>query len=235
MNQHIISFAVSDAIEKARNYYIQTCGLSFEKDKHVRMMRIAEDILNEGIKGLHMYALISEFGKEVLKDNAMVLNGVTFRCNAFSQLDQDKVLAIYPYILTIGEITTKSDSISDQLFADIWGTSFVDAARDLLQDEIEEHLKEKYNRTDIVVSSSFGPGFYGMDVTMMKKFFQVLDGSKVGVELKGNSLLLPLKSCAGFYVAVENKWVLPPADCQNCLGNAGGCSFCKNNPQKLSL
>lgn len=234
MNQQIISFATYDAEEKARNYFVQTCGLDFDKNKHVRMMQIAESILKEGIGDIHIKALISEFGNEVLKEDLMALDKVVFQCNAFSQLEQKKVLAIFPYILTVGEVSTKSESISDQLFADIWGTSFVDTARDLLQSTLEEYVSKKWNRTDIVVSSSFGPGFYGMDVTMMCNFFEVLDGNKINVELRGNSLLVPLKSCAGFFIAVEDEWVLPPADCQNCKGNSGGCQFCMNNPQKLS-
>ncbi|MEA4988791.1 MAG: hypothetical protein VB095_12105 [Anaerovorax sp.] len=234
MNQQIISFATNDAIDKARNYFIQTCGLNFDQNKHVRMMQIAESILEEGVRDIHMQALISEFGNEVLNEDLMTIDKVAFQCNAFSRLEHDKVLGIFPYILTVGEVSTKSESISDQLFADIWGTSFVDTARDLLQREIEEYVNKKWDRTDIVVSSSFGPGFFGMDVTMMRNFFEVLDGDKINVELRGNSLLVPLKSCAGFYIAVEDEWVLPPADCINCIGNTGGCHFCKNNAKKLS-
>lgn len=234
MNEKIFSFAIETAIEKAREYFIQTCGLKFDNNKHVRMMEDAEAVLKQGIQDVHMQALTSQFRGNVLNDDRMILDDVVFQCNAFSRLEHGKVLAVYPYILSVGEVSTVSDSIANQLFADIWGTSFVDTARDLLQEELEKEMMQELNREGFVLSSSFGPGFYGMDVTMMKNFFEVLDGSKIGVNLRGNSLLVPLKSCAGFFVAVEGEWVLPPRDCQNCLGNSGGCRFCKNNPQRVA-
>ncbi len=235
MNQEMISFQIEDAVELARTYFIQSCRFDLSKREHIRLMQAAENILREGMKEIQIRALVSEISelpKDTLEDDVIILDGISFQCNAFSQLQIGSIAGIYPYILTIGEIKTKSKSASDQLFADIWGTSFIDAARDLLQKWIEKHLREKHNQNSAVVSSSFGPGFYGMTVTAVSDFFQLLDGRKIGVELTESGILLPVKSCTGFYIAAHHEWALPPGDCLSCLGNAGGCDFCKNNPKR---
>ena len=74
---------------------------------------------------------------------------------------------------------------------------------------------------------SFGPGFYGMDVTQVGNYFNLLDAEKINVKVKDNSLMLPLKSCAGFFIVVEDESKLPSVDCISCMADHKGCNYCQ--------
>lgn len=219
-----IDIPTDKALPIARKYYMRTCGLDEGQgsSKHARMLQRSISILGEVLPTVSMKAVIGEYPGSCLQDTKLVLDGVEFECSAFARLDPERIRGIYPYVVTAGEVRIDNGNISDILFGDIWGTAFAEAGRDLVR-----HIIASQN-SDITVSSSFGPGFYGMDITMVGQFFELLKPETIGMELKNTSLMLPLKSCAGFFVVTEDEWSLPTRDCASCLGNtkSGGCRFC---------
>lgn len=224
LEQTLYTFKAADAMPGAWRYYLKTCGLEEKPDspKHARMLARSTAVLDTVLPQLNLRAVTAELPGNCLDGETLDAYGTRFVCRAFARLTPSRVRAVYPYVLTAGDIFMDTENVSDQLFADIWGTSFTDAGIELLEDRLE-----KLN-PGLTLSSSFGPGFFGMDISMMQRFFEALDPGAIGVTLRSSSLLLPLKSCAGFFISLLDEWSLPTRDCESCLGSAGGCRFCAN-------
>jgi hypothetical protein len=212
----------------AMEYFMKICGFNREGEKYQRMLKQGLDI-KEMIKDrVEIKAVVSSFPGSTITGNTAVLSGITFECNAFQRLDPEHISGIYAYIMSAGIYELDdNDPIMDQLFADIWGTAYVDAGLEALKRFVETDIRNACGKDNITVLDSFGPGFYGMEVTQIGKFFELLDGDKIGVKARSNSLMLPLKSCSGFFVAVDDLTRLPASDCQSCRGGAKNCAFCQ--------
>lgn len=223
-NAVLHTYSAADALPIAWQYYLKTCGLEGTQDapRHARMRARSLAVLEEVLPKVSIRALSARFSGDCICGETLLLDGIPFECRAFGRLERGRVRAVYPYLLTAGDVFLETENVSDQLFADIWGTSFTDAGVELLAGELALE-NEGY-----VLSSSFGPGFFGMEIGMMERFFSLFDAAQIGVTLRSNSLLLPLKSCAGFFISLSDEWMLPTKDCESCIGNPGGCRFCRN-------
>ena len=212
----------------AMEYFLKICGLDREGEKYRRMREQGMEIKKMLSDRVEIKAIISSFPGSSIQGNLAVLSGIGFECNAFQRLDPEHVTGVYAYILSAGiyELDNE-DPIMDQLFADIWGTAYVDAGLEILKKYVEKDLQETCGNSDITVLDSFGPGFYGMDVNQVGKFFELLDGDKIGVKARSNSLMLPLKSCSGFFIGVDDKTSLPASDCKSCRSEYKNCAFCQ--------
>lgn len=211
----------------AMEYFMKICGFNREGEKYRRMLKQGMDIKERIRESVDIKVVISSFPGSSIKDNRAELNEVTFECNAFQRLNPEHVRGVYAYILTAGIFELDdSDPILDQLYADIWGTAYVDAGLEVLKKFVEEDLNGADGSGDITVLDSFGPGFYGMDVNQVSSFFELLDGDKIGVKARSSCLMLPLKSCSGFFVGVDVKTSLPGSDCKSCRSEYKNCAFC---------
>ena len=225
----IVSIAREWADPIAKEYFLNICGFNRDREKHKKLIDIGMTIKEKIQDIAQIRAIVSSFGHNVISDNCVKLDGVKIECNAFEQLNTASIKEIFIYILTIGKYgLDEQDSIMDQLYTDIWGTAYVDAGRVILRKIILDKYCEDHDLRgqNIFISDSFGPGYYGMDVKQVKNFFEVLDYKKIGVELKSSSLIMPLKSCVGFYIITDDETLLPGEECKNCFGNNGGCRFC---------
>jgi len=223
-NAFLHTYSAQEALPAAWRYYLKTCGLPEEPalPRHTRILARSSEVLNDIWPKISVRALTKRFPGDCLSGETLTLEGVKFECRAFGRLDPARIHAVYPYLLTAGDVHLDTDNVADGLFADIWGTSFTDAGLELLGRTLSSE-NEGYT-----LSPSFGPGFYGMDIGMMERFFALFDASAIGVTLCGSSMLIPLKSCAGFFIAGKDEGMLPVRDCESCIGNPGGCRFCKN-------
>jgi hypothetical protein len=232
-----------EADKIAEDYFRTICGFNRESMKHkprTESMMAAGISAREKISdSIHLRAILSDYGSEVVKDRAIRINDVSFFCNAFERIRPESSIRLYAYIVTAGEFELKDASITEQFFADTWGTAYVDAGRDILQKLIREdiaafvpHPGKTAGAKDFFISDSFGPGYYGMEVTEIGHFFEILDGSKIGVTASAQSFMLPQKSCAGFFIAVNDITQLPGEDCRSCLAGKKGCNFCRFNVKK---
>jgi hypothetical protein len=234
MNSQLIRISVEEADRYAQDYFINICGFrNKEGDKFKRMldhgMRIREKITGR----IDLKAVVSSFDGSVISGNTAKAGNSVFVCNAFEQLSRESIRRIYAYLFTAGIFELNDDDpVIDQLYADIWGTAYTDAGLQVLK----ERLKSDYDAGGAdggkgggaaVILDSFGPGYFGMDIDQIGTFFEVLDGDKIGVKARTNSLMLPLKSCAGFFVIVDDGSKLPPADCKSCHADHRGCEFCQ--------
>ena len=244
MNNQLISISMAEADVFAMEYFLKMCGLNREGEKYRRMLKQGMDIKDRIKAKVDIKAVMSSFPGNSISKNKADLNGAVFQCNAFQRLDPEHITGVYAYILTAGTFELDSEEpILDQLYADIWGTAYVDAGIEVLKRIVEADQLENNdinitgnsnagntagtNTGKITVLDSFGPGFFGMGVDQIGKFFEILDGGKHGVKARSNSLMLPLKSCAGVFVAVDDETRLPASDCRSCESEYKNCIFCQ--------
>lgn len=225
MHNQIVEFNIKGTYPLAEKYFIQTSGIRTDSEKHRRMWKRAREIFEEIQDQIKLQAIISDYVPDDISGKNLTISGTVFSCNAFEQLSKKDIELVYIYFLTAGQWFTNSEQVIDQLYSDIWGTSFVDAGRDKLRILLSD--AEKNSSSDSFLSESFGPGFYGMDLSQIGSFFKVLDAARLGIVLHKSGMMLPQKTIAGFYFYMKKGSTLPDRDCENCIGNQTGCRFCR--------
>jgi hypothetical protein len=233
MESQIILLDAKDLFPLAKGYFLKICGLKLESDKHRLMWERALAVYEKILLEIHPTAIIKKIDSIHLVGKELTIDGIGFICNAFEQIEENNVSHIYPYMLTIGDISLEFESLIDSLYSDIWGTALVDAARDLLHARLKKTDRDSLDK--IVLSHSFGPGYYGMDLSQINSFFQLLDAGKIGLCCTEDCYLIPQKSCTGMYLAVRDEEELPPLDCSTCVGAASSCHFCGLNRKTIQL
>ncbi len=237
MYNQVIPISRAEVDVLALEYFKKICGFNRGEEKDQRMLeqgiKIKEKIQNR----VDLKAIVSFFSGDTMKNNIVVLDGIAFECNAFQCFSPKHMKGIYAYILTAGVFELcDEDSGLDQLYTDIWGTAYVNSGLELLRKYVEKDIYRIYNdkqeKTDatevpITVLDSFGPGFYGMDVDQVSKFFVLLDGDKIGVKVRSHHLIIPEKSCVGFFIAVDDQTGLLLSDCKSCRAEYKNCAFCR--------
>lgn len=232
MEKLTVNFTEEQAYDAAFHYFVQTSGLTGKKEKHERMMKDAMAVRRNGVNGIDIKAEILYCQSDVYGNGKIRTPDMELTCPVFDHIDDDKVKGVYFYIITSGECYANEENIMELLYADIWGTSYVDAGRDLLQRYLEEDLKHRLAAEDKYgLSVSFGPGFYGMDMDAARGIYNLFENKPIGVDLREAGIMVPLKSCIGLYMAVEKGVWMPGKECRDCIGNVQGCNFCriKNN------
>lgn len=230
MQNHIISLPRTHLDQQAREYFLAISGFGRDTEKYQKRINQARALWDNIAESIRPKVILSRFDKEILQGAQLHIGEQTLSCTALSQLEAEYVEGIYLYILSVGDVYWNQPPTINMLYGEIWGTSYVDAAREQLQQILKE---QEQARGAVAISDSFGPGFYGMPVTEVPKFFQILEADKIGVSLLNNALMLPIKTCAGIYVSVTKEGFLPGADCLSCLSQGSGCEFCQahNRPQ----
>ncbi len=227
INQKIkIEEAAAHSLAEKR--FIQTCGFDLSRGKHQRMMKMGEKVRDEGLEGIDISAVISFFGPEYFSDGAIRVGDAVITCNYFSQIPAEALEGVYFYMLTAGEcLFSSEENIMDFLYADIWGTNYVDAGIQVLTEQyIKKDMAERFAGREVCLSEEFGPGYFGMPVIETKKFFSILDASSIGVRVKDSGLMIPQKTCVGLYLVYNRSDIKAEQSCMQCHGNAGGCQFC---------
>lgn len=139
-------------------------------------------------------------------------------------------------MMTVSEDSSpiKDLGMLDLFYQDTWETACIDAARDKLREYLSNNVPWDFalGEKDFFISSSFGPGYYGMDIADVSKFFELLDGDKIGIKLNQYGVMVPAKSNVGFFLVMKKEIKIPKDNCGDCLGNDKGCIFCKNTNAK---
>ena len=241
-----LNISIRECDRRAEELFLRRAGLfSTESGKHRRMREEAfcvRESLKDSIKPKAVYSFCENFqlkGKiliiefdygyaEGAESEAKIKEKQrAVSCNAFEQIDPSSVKGIYLYGVTAGEIeegdrySQLSESLSWQLYRDMWGTAYVDAAREILTDELRGNLPEGHR-----LSESFGPGFYGMDVAEMVKLAELTDLKSIGVKAGDSGLLMPEKSCAGIFLVAGDGYRDIDHACEACIGNKKSCRLC---------
>ena len=217
-----LSFAIDKGScnDLAYKIFMENAGIDREGRKF-RKMKEAAMLMRQSIDdSIQIRASYAYYEDVDLAGSAALIGGQRFVCGAFEQIDPETIKGAYVYALSAGEFGLPEESIMDQLYADIWGTAFADAARLLLKDRLQQACS---------LSDSFGPGFYGMDVSAMAQIAKLVDFRELGIELRNSRIMLPLKSCAGIYFTVDENYREINQSCRDCLGTYTSCQLCQIN------
>lgn len=221
----IITIPTDECDDLADAYFMATSGIDRPGPKYERMKQEAFEIRNRIRERVNIKAIYSYYDMPAMSGNTATIDGVTFHCNAFEQINPEAIQGVYLHLLTAGDYHLDGEPIMNQLFADIWGTAFTEAGRMRLATIFEG---------DGPLSDGFGPGFYGMETIQMKELTTLLDGAAIGVETRPTGILLPLKSCGGMTFLVNDAYVRLSTECADCRGNKSGCAFCAIKSKKAT-
>lgn len=200
--------------------FLEISGLGRPGEKYEKRRAVAFEIKKRIADRINpkMEAVFSE--DVTVKSGCAVINGVEFACRGFEQIVPGSVTGAYVYVINAGDFSLPEESTVNQLYADLWGTACIDAMRMTFREMLETEHK---------LSDSFGPGFYGMDVTATAGIAEIADFASLGLELKSNGLLLPLKACSGILFTVNEKYIPLNAACAECKGSRDSCVYCRFN------
>ncbi|MCF0144538.1 MAG: hypothetical protein HUJ79_05510 [Firmicutes bacterium] len=217
INSTVIDIDKNECCERAMELFLDESGCGKEGAKFDRMRAEAFEIRNIIEPRIDVKGVYSTYDVFNLNGQILEVNGVQFTCTAFEQIAEESIEKVIFYAVTAGDYYLEDRPIMQQLYADIWGTSFTDAIRGIFMDQL---------KTEYIMSDSFGPGFYGMDVAEMQKMPRMVDFAALDMSVKESSIILPLKSCAGILFAVNEKYVPINNACQLCLGSKKTCTLC---------
>jgi hypothetical protein len=83
---------------------------------------------------------------------------------------------------------------------DVIGSEIVEAAAELMQDELEKKMAESGRK----ITNRFSPGYCGWDVAEQHKLFNLMNDNFCGIRLSPSSLMEPVKSVSGIIGIGEN-------------------------------
>lgn len=218
MSTHLMKFNMTECSRRAFEIFMKTSGIDREGRKFERMRADAFRMRKFIEERIHIRAAWEYFNDVKISGQYAEFGGQRFKCSAFDQIENRTVKGVYVYALSVGDFGFPEEPILDQLYADIWGSAFTDAARLILKEKLEMESK---------LSDSFGPGFYGMDVSEMGSLTSLLNLEELDIEIRNSRIMLPLKSCAGFYFDVNEDYRKLNQACENCLGTHTSCKLCQ--------
>ncbi len=140
----------------------------------------------------------------------------------FNQIKKATSIAVFA--CTAGpEIPAKSrklinegDHLQGYVF-DVFGSIVVEAAMDLIQDELRLKMIDK----GVNISNRYSPGYCGWMVSEQKKLFSLLPENFCGISLTDSCLMQPIKSVSGIIgIGTEikfNQYTCNMCDMENCL------------------
>lgn len=196
-NVIIVEIKESDAYPAARKRFAEICAGEADSEASRQMIKAGRSVREDGLRGIHIRAALS--------------------CDE----------GTYMYVLTVGECLYSGHNPMGALYADVWGTAYLEAATELMRDCIEQHMQEKSDQGEkIFLSKLYGPGYFGMGTDWMRKIFDAVDATRIGVRITADDILLPQKSSAGIYYEMKGGGERADTACSNCTGNKDGCIFC---------
>jgi ethanolamine utilization microcompartment shell protein EutS len=148
----------------------------------------------------------------------VTINKLIFDINktVYSQICKSGSIAVF--LCTAGEETgirsrhemQNGDLLKGYVY-DVIGSEIVEAAADMMQNELDSSISSGGNRT----TNRFSPGYCGWDVAEQHKLFQLMPDNFCGIRLTESALMDPVKSISGFIGVGKNVMRLPYT-----------CSFC---------
>ncbi|HZK01618.1 MAG TPA: HD domain-containing protein [Anaerovoracaceae bacterium] len=224
MNKRLIKFNYADVEPIARKYFIEASGLSPDAKNHKQLLDEALQVLLDCKTQMNIKAVVIPMKANVFYDSIIHMSKSDFACTAFEQISADSILAIYAYLISLGECKLDVKNQAEQYYLHLWANSFMEAGKQLLRESIGE--AENILSKDEFISCSFGPGSYGMSPDKLEEMLDEIDDTMVGRALSKDDNISKEKLCGGFFFITKNQGVLPPLECKDCIGHDKGCMFC---------
>jgi hypothetical protein len=94
---------------------------------------------------------------------------------------------------------------------DVVGSEIVEAAADIMQDDLEKMILEKGKK----ITNRYSPGYCGWDVGEQHKLFQYFPENYCGIQLTQSALMNPVKSVSGI-IGIGKEVKNNPYTCRMC-------------------
>lgn len=223
MTENILRFTQQEADELALAYIMEH---STKVDRPKKRQRIEQEVLRTR-ELVHdcadLRAFVGTFSDFEIQGSTLRLGSCALESRLFERYRPEDIRRVHLMIASAGDYAIDRDPISD-VYADLWGTGYIDAVVDLVRDRLAETCEDEA----FYLTKPFGPGFYGLPLQEVRKFFTLLPAEQIGVTLREH-LMVPLKSYAGIMLELRRGLTLQSRDCVSCIGNEFGCSYCRNN------
>ena len=213
----VIRYDSADLNEDAGRLFMEMGGLDRIGTKYDKLKEKSEIIRDEVEDRIRAQAVCSCYTEFDLQGRDLIIGEIRLTCSAFEQISRDQIRRVFIYFVDAGDFYIESDSVLDQLLADMWGTAFADAARQAFHRQLAGEAD---------LSDEFGPGFYGMRISQMHEMAKLADPALAGITVKESGILVPLKSCAGLFLDVKEGYIPLDDACRDCRGTTASCSFC---------
>jgi cobalamin-dependent methionine synthase I len=181
---------------------------------------LIEEILKElhglsNIKAQYKIFPVTKFDND---KKLVEINNITFNIKkiVFQQIKKSDSVAVF--LCTAGEdigiMSRKAMQSKDLLkgyIYDVIGSEIVEAATDLMQDELEKSVVS----TGKKITNRYSPGYCGWDVAEQFKLFQLLPENYCGIRLTESALMDPVKSISGI-IGIGKNVRYNPYTCRFC-------------------
>jgi len=226
LKSNMIDIEINNADLEKR--FAEICQFDLTRVLHRTMMKTAIGVRDKFLSQAAPQAVTAFYDRVSIKEDTIEMGSTRLRCDCFTQIPEEAVIGAYVYVLTIGECSFPQDlDVMDQMYLDIWATSYVDlAVSDLIRRYIQDDLTLRFPGETTWMSPCFGPGYYGMALTETEKIWKAADGSLAGVALDKNGMLTPEKSCGGIILIYNRKDIKAQEACLHCTGSHQSCRFC---------
>jgi hypothetical protein len=171
-------------------------------DLITEIMKEAEDICN--IRSEYIIFNTLKFNNE---DKSIDINGLNFQIQkiVFGQIKKSDSIAVF--LCTAGEeigVRSKSSMHERDLLRgyvyDVVGSEIVEAAADLMQNELERAMASSGRK----ITNRYSPGYCDWYVAEQHKLFQLIPDNFCGIRLTESALMDPVKSVSGIIGIGEN-------------------------------
>jgi len=189
-------------------------------ESHETVTELISEVLKESEDMCNIKAEFRIYGDICFNNSgkSVEVNKLDFEIKkiVFNQIKSSDSIAVF--LCTAGEEIgirsrkfMKEGDLLKGFVYDVVGSEIVEAATDLMRDELEKAMKD-YGKW---ITNSFSPGYCGWDVVEQHKLFRLMPGNFCGIHLTPSALMDPVKSVSGFIGIGENVERLPYT-----------CSFC---------
>ena len=146
------------------------------------------------------------------EEKSIEINSTTFNIKkiVYGQIKKSEVAAIF--LCTAGEEigirsreAMKTGDLLKGYIYDVIGSEIVEAAGDLMQNELEKTMLSSGKK----ITNRFSPGYCGWDVVEQHKLFRLMPNNFCGIRLTTSALMDPVKSISGIIGIGENVKHLP--------------------------
>jgi hypothetical protein len=195
---------------------------------------LIDEILEESAGISNIKAQYSIFDDVVLDDRTkhLCIKSTVFQVKniVFAQVKRSDSIAVF--LCTAGaEIGIRSkkamqekDLLKGYVY-DVVGSEIVEAAADIMQDELEESMLNSGKK----ITNRYSPGYCGWDVAEQHKLFGLIPENYCGIHLTPSALMDPVKSISGI-IGIGRNVRYNQYTCQMC--NLHDCLYRKAREKK---
>lgn len=184
-----------------------------------KLLKVTESVSN--IKAEYKVFSLEKYDDS---EKSIWINSLIFNVHriVYGQLKKAEKIAVF--LCTAGhEIGIRSraamkdgDLLTGYLY-DVIGSEIVEAAVDLMQDNLQETMSAEGRK----ITNRYSPGYCGWNVAEQHKVFELMPDNYCGIQLNESALMIPEKSVSGFIGIGEgvryNPYTCRLCDMKDCI------------------